>query len=141
MKRGLFTTLFGLFVTILYLVLSIKSYEKYDDGFGTDISMDMDLVVLFIAGLIILIVGIYDLYLSVKTKEGLSLNIKMAYTYGGLTLGAVTCLYPLGMMFKSIAKKKGQTVITNYLECAIFGGFILAGASLLFLDLRKNKNN
>ena len=141
MKRGLFTTLFGLFVTILYLVLSIKSYEKYDDGFGTDISMDMDLVVLFIAGLIILIVGIYDLYLSVKTKEGLSLNIKMAYTYGGLTLGAVTCLYPLGMMFKSIAKKKGQTVITNYLECAIFGGFILAGAILLFLDLRKNKNN
>lgn len=141
MKRGLFTTLFGLFVTILYLVLSIKSYEKYDDGFGTDISMDMDLVVLFIAGLIILIAGIYDLYLSVKTKEGLSLNIKMAYTYGGLTLGAVTCLYPLGMMFKSIAKKKGQTVITNYLECAIFGGFILAGAILLFLDLRKNKNN
>lgn len=141
MKRGLFTTLFGLFVTILYLVLSIKSYEKYDDGFGTDISMDMDLVVLFIAGLIILIVGIYDLYLSVKTKEGLSLNVKMAYTYAGLTLGAVTCLYPLGMMFKSIAKKKGQTVITNYLECAIFGGFILAGAILLFLDLRKNKNN
>ncbi|MCR5706549.1 MAG: hypothetical protein K6G48_07125 [Acholeplasmatales bacterium] len=141
MKRGIFTTLFGLFVTILYLVLSIQSYEKYDDGWGTDISMDMDLVVLAICGIVVLVVGLYDLYLNAKLNEGFSLKVKASYVYGGLTLGALTCLYPLGMMFKSIAKEKGATVITNYLECAIFGGFILAGAILLFLDLRKNKNN
>ena len=79
MKRSILVTLFGLFVFVLYLVLAIKSYSKWDDGFGTDYSMDMDLFILCICGLIILILGLYDLYLNVKVKNGIELNVKKAY--------------------------------------------------------------
>lgn len=141
MKRSILVTLFGLFVFVLYLVLAIKSYSKWDDGFGTDYSMDMDLFILCICGLIILILGLYDLYLNVKVKNGIELNVKKAYIYSGLLIGFVTTLYPLGLMFKSIAKKKSNDTILNYFECAIFGGFVLAFAIIYFIDLRKNKNN
>ncbi len=137
MKRSIFTTLFGTFVFVLYLVLSIQSYSKYDDGFGTDYSFDMDLFVLCICGFIILVIGLYDLYTNLKNKD---INIKKIYTDGIILLGAITTMYPLGMMFKSIAKKKGGSVISSYLECAIFGGFVLTAGILYFIDNKKKQN-
>ncbi len=140
MKKSIFTTVFGLFVFLLYLILSLKSFSKYDDGFGTDISYDMDLFVLCICGLIILIVGLYDLYLNIKKKNNTMLKSLEAYSKGLSLLGFISTLYPLGMMFKMIAKKKGSLIITNYLECAMFGAFVLTAGILLFIDYKKKKS-
>ncbi len=139
MKKSIFTTLFGLFVFILYLILAINSYSKYSDEYGTDISFDMDLFVLCICGLIIIIVGLYDLYLNVKVNDP-NLKSMEAYSIGLSLLGCITFIYPLGMMFKMISKKEGFEVVSNYLECAIFGAFLLVAGILLFLDYKKKKS-
>ena len=68
MKKGILMTLFGAFVFIYYLVLTIQSYSYYNDGWGKDIALDQDLVVKAIVGLILLICGIVAL---IKIKKHL----------------------------------------------------------------------
>lgn len=141
MKRSIITTLAGIFVMVLYLVWAIQSYSKENDGWGTNTEMNMDYFVLAICGIIILIVGLYDLYVNVKANGAdVSSLVKKDYIYGGLLLGAITSIYPLGLMFKSIAKEEGSTTIVNYLLCFIFGAFILAYSLLAFLDFKKKEN-
>ena len=132
MKKSILMTLFGTFVFVYYLVLSIQSYSKYDDGWGTDISMDMDLLVKMFVGLILLICGIVAI---VKTKN--HQNTFKTYNTSILTVGMLMCIYPLGLMFKMIAKKKSGNVIVDYLIWAIFGAFILAYGIICYLENKK----
>ena len=42
--------------------LFILSFEIYNDGYGTDISFNMDMIIFFICGVAILVYGIYSIY-------------------------------------------------------------------------------
>ena len=48
MKKHIITLLLGVFTTIYFFVLFVQSYSKYNDGWGTDISFDMDLLIKFL---------------------------------------------------------------------------------------------
>ena len=132
MKKGILMTLFGAFVFIYYLVLSIQSYSKFDDGWGTDISMDMDLLVKMFVGLTLLICGIVVLVKIKKHRDTFK-----TYNTSILVVGMLMCIYPLGLMFKSIAKHKSGNVIVDYLIWAIFGAFILAYGIICYLENKK----
>jgi len=125
-------TLFGTFVFVYYLVLTLQSYSKYDDGWGTDISMDMDLVVKTLVGLTLLICGIVVL---VKTKN--SQDTFRTYNTSIIVVGALMSIYPLGLMFKMINKHKSGSVIVDYLIWAIFGAFILAYGIISYIEHKK----
>lgn len=132
MKKGILMTLFGTFVFVYYLVLTLQSYSKYDDGWGTDISMDMDLVVKTLVGLTLLICGIVVL---VKTKN--SQDTFKTYNTSIIVVGTLMSIYPLGLMFKMINKHKSGSVIVDYLIWAIFGAFILAYGIISYIEHKK----
>jgi hypothetical protein len=132
MKKGILMTLFGAFVFIYYLVLTLQSYSKYDDGWGTDISMDMDLVVKTLVGLTLLICGIVVLVKIRKHQDTFKV-----YNTSINVVGLLMCIYPLGLMFKSIAKHKSGSVIVDYLIWAIFGAFILAYGIISYIEHKK----
>ena len=132
MKKGILMTLFGTFVFIYYLVLSLQSYSKYDDGWGTDISMDMDLLVKMFVGLTLLICGIVVL-VKIKDRQ----DTFKTYNTSIMIVGMLMCIYPLGLMFKMIAKKKSGNVIVDYLIWAIFGAFILAYGIICYIENKK----
>ena len=132
MKKGILMTLFGTFVFIYYLVLSLQSYSKYDDGWGTDISMDMDLLVKMFGGLTLLICGIVVLVKIKKHQDTFK-----TYNTSIMIVGMLMCIYPLGLMFKMIAKKKSGNVIVDYLIWAIFGAFILAYGIICYIENKK----
>jgi len=142
MKKGILMTLFGAFVFIYYLVLTLQSYSKYDDGWGTDISMDMDLVVKTLVGLTLLICGIVVL---VKTKK--HQDTFKTYNTSIIVVGALMSIYPLGLMFKMINKLAKATDeakiagykadIVDYLIWAIFGAFILAYGIICYIENKK----
>ncbi len=132
MKKGILMTLFGAFVFIYYLVLTLQSYSKYDDGWGTDISMDMDLVVKTLVGLTLLICGIVVLVKIEKHQDTFKV-----YNTSINVVGLLMCIYPLGLMFKSIAKHKSGSVIVDYLIWAIFGAFILAYGIISYIEHKK----
>ena len=132
MKKGILMTLFGTFVFVYYLVLTLQSYSKYDDGWGTDISMDMDLVVKTLVGLTLLICGIVVL---VKTKK--HQDTFKTYNTSIIVVGALMSIYPLGLMFKMINKHKSGSVIVDYLIWAIFGAFILAYGIISYIEHKK----
>ena len=132
MKKGILMTLFGAFVFIYYLVLTLQSYSKYDDGWGTDISMDMDLVVKTLVGLTLLICGIVVLVKIRKHQDTFKV-----YNTSINVVGLLMCIYPLGLMFKSIAKHKSGSVIIDYLIWAIFGAFILAYGIISYIEHKK----
>jgi len=132
MKKGILMTLFGTFVFVYYLVLTLQSYSKYDDGWGIDISMDMDLVVKTLVGLTLLICGIVVL---VKTKN--SQDTFRTYNTSIIVVGALMSIYPLGLMFKMINKHKSGSVIVDYLIWAIFGAFILAYGIISYIEHKK----
>ncbi len=134
MKKHIITLLLGVFTTIYFFVLFVQSYSKYNDGWGTDISFDMDLLIKFLCSLIILIVGIIAVYKTVKNKE-----LKIDYIYGISLIGFISTCYPLGLMFKSIAKKKPSDTIVDYLIWALFGAFILAYGIVMYIDYKKEK--
>ena len=132
MKKAILMTLFGTFVFVYYLVLSLQSFSKYDDGWGTDISMDMDLLVKMFVGLILLICGIIAIIKNRK-KE----NTFKTYNISINLVGALMCIYPLGLMFKQINKHKSGSVIVDYLIWSIFGAFILAYGIICYIENKK----
>lgn len=133
MKKNILTLVFGVFTSIYFLVLFIQSYSKYNDGWGTDISFDYDIFIKLLCSLIILAVGIVSVYKSVKNNSS-----EYEYACGISLIGFITTLYPLGLMFKSIAKKKSNDTIVDYLIWAIFGAFILAYGIIRYIDYKKN---
>ena len=121
MKKGILMTLFGTFVFIYYLVLTIQSFYYENDGYGKTIEFDQDLLVKTIAGLTLLVCGIVVLIKLKKRQE-----TSTTYHSSIIVLGLLMSVYPLGMMFKAMNKHKSGNVIVDYLIWAIFGAFILA---------------
>lgn len=133
MKKSIFLTVFGSFITILYVVLFILSFEYYSDEYGTDISFNEDYMTLLIVGLILLGMGIISIVLSYKNKSQYEL-----FLYGLGVIGLIMCFCPLGEMFRAIAKDKSTSTIMEYFLWAVFGGFIIAYDVIYYID-NKNK--
>ena len=121
MKKGILMTLFGTFVFIYYLVLTIQSFYYENDGYGKTIEFDQDLLVKTIAGLTLLVCGIVVLIKLKKRQE-----TSTTYHSSIIVLGLLMSVYPLGMMFKAMNKHKSGSVIVDYLLWSICGAFILA---------------
>lgn len=101
---------------IISLVFYCQSYSVYDDGFGTDISFDMDYAVLLICSTALLIYGIYSVYAYKK-----NLSDRSAY-YGSFGVISVIMMgYPLGTFFKAMAKGKDFADNQGYLIVGIIG--------------------
>ena len=132
MKKGILMTLFGTFVFIYYLVLTIQSFYYENDGYGKTLEMDQDLVVKTLVGLVLLICGIVVL-IKIKKNQ----NTFATYNTSIIVVGILMSIYPLGLMFKMISKKKSGNVIVDYLIWAIFGAFILAYGIISYIDYRK----
>lgn len=132
MKKGILMTLFGAFVFIYYLVLTIQSFYYENDGYGKTLEMDQDLVVKTLVGLVLLICGIVVL-IKIKKNQ----NTFATYNTSIIVVGILMSFYPLGLMFKMISKKKSGDVIVDYLIWAIFGAFILAYAIISYIEYRK----
>ena len=94
--------------------------------------MDMDLVVKTLVGLTLLICGIIVL-IKVKNHQ----DTFKVYNTSINVVGLLMCIYPLGIMFKMIAKHKSGDVIVDYLIWAIFGAFILAYGIISYIENRK----
>lgn len=134
MKKSIWLTAFGSFITILYLVLFIKSYEYYSDEYGTDISFDEDMLTLLIVGVIVLAIGIISIVYFKKEKSMYEVNL---YGYG--TIGLIMTFKPLGEMFRAIAKDKALTTIVDYLLWSFVGMFIIARVVIYYLDNHKKE--
>lgn len=136
MKKGLLMTLFGSFVFIYYLVLMIQSFYYEDDGYGKTLEFDQDLMVKMFVGLVLLICGIVVLIKVEKNQDTFK-----TYNTSINLVGIIMCIYPLGMMFKTIVKLNKHKATTNdvigYLIWAIFGAFILAYGIISYIEHKK----
>ena len=132
MKKGILMTLFGAFVFIYHLVLTIQSFYYENDGYGRTLEMDQDLLVKTFVGLILLICGIVVIIYAKKRKDTFK-----TYNVSINLVGLLMFVYPLGLMFKMINKKKSGDVIVDYLIWAIFGAFILAYGIISYIEHKK----
>ena len=132
MKKGILMTLFGAFVFIYYLVLMIQSFYFENDGYGKTIEFDQDLMVKMFVGLILLICGIVAIIKIKKNQDTFS-----TYNTSICVVGIIMFIYPLGLMFKMINKKKSGNIIVDYLIWAIFGAFILAYGIISYIEHKR----
>ena len=132
MKKGILMTLFGAFVFIYHLVLTIQSFYYENDGYGRTLEMDQDLLVKTFVGLILLICGIVVIIYTKKEKDAFKI-----YNVSINLVGLLMFVYPLGLMFKMINKKKSGDVIVDYLIWAIYGAFILAYGIISYIEHKK----
>ncbi|MDE5714849.1 MAG: hypothetical protein K2I42_01830 [Anaeroplasmataceae bacterium] len=111
---------FAIILMTVSIVMFSLSFEKYNDGYGTDLSFDMDLIVLFICGISILVYGVYSIVAYYK-----KLSLKTAY-YGAFgTVSVLISFYPLGVFFKAMSKNKPFLENQEYLYIGILGIGIL----------------
>lgn len=133
MKKGIFYTSLGGFIVITFLLKVILSFAKYNDGFGTDISIDEESLMFLCAGICVLIGGICGIYNAKKEKSN-----KLIYILAFGCAGVIIFGYFLGAGFKAIAKDKGGTIIWHNFIISFLGGFLTAGSGLSYLDLKKD---
>ncbi len=119
----------GLFISILALILLIKSFAVYDDGYGTDISFNMDMVVFLIIGIAVLIYGVNNLRKDSNLEN---------YYLTSLVITVLTACYPLGTFFKAIAKHKPFIDYSNYLYIGIIGLTLFIYYLFAYLDYKKS---
>ena len=114
--------------------LFILSFEIYNDGYGTDISFNLDMIIFFICGVAILVYGIYSIYAYKK-----HLSMLFAYYASFSVITVLLTFYPLGVFFKALAKGKSFVEYQEYLYLGVFGFIILIYLIFSYLcDLRKN---
>ncbi len=132
-KRGL-VAFMGLSIMIIAIVMFALSFGSYDDGYGTDISFDMDFVILFICGIALLVYGIYTIYAYHK-----NLSTKLAY-YGAFgIISVLIAFYPLGVFFKAISKGKPYLENQEYLYAGILGLIMIAFLIFSYISDQKRK--
>ncbi len=140
MKKAILMTLFGAFVFIYHLVLTCQSFYAYTDTdsedssiiYGRGFEIDQDLMLKTFVGLILLICGIIVIIKVMKKQETFKV-----YDTSIIVVGALMCIYPLGLMFKMINKHKSGSIIVDYLIWAIFGAFILAYGIISYIEHKK----
>ena len=132
-KRGLITFM-GASIVIISIVMFALSFSRYDDGYGTDISFDMDSVILCLCGIALLVYGISSIYAYHK-----NISTKIAY-YGAFgTISVLLAFYPLGVFFKAISKGKPFLENQEYLYIGIIGLIMIA--FLIFSYISDQKGN
>lgn len=110
---------------IISLILYIKSFELYQDEWGTDISFNNDYIVALIVSVLFIVYNIT----SFKTNK---YNIHFK-----LTTFSIITLYSLGTFFKAISKGKAFITCSNYLFIGIVTIFITIGYILTFIKENK----
>lgn len=134
-KRSMIALL-GFLAMIISIVEFSLSFYKENDGWGTDISFNMDSVILFICGLAIFIYGAYCLYAYKKKKD------TEAMYYGCFGIVAVMmAFYPCGVFFKAMAKKKPFLENQDYLYIGILGIVMIAYLIFSYISNSKNKKD
>lgn len=118
-KRCLLVGL-SLILIIISLTMFSLSFQNENDGWGTDVSFDMDSVVIFLCGLSFLCYGIYSIY-AYKKK----ISCKTAYYGAAFVTSALLAFYPLGVFFKAMAKGKPFLENQEYLYVGILGVVLL----------------
>ena len=127
-------------LTLVLLVVFIKSFYVDDDGYGTTYGSNLDYFVLLVIAVCVLIYSITYL-LNKNTK-------KVFYT----TFGIATCLgslYPLGLYFKNLAKGKDTFTLDSFFSyglveledktklygdaCISINVYLFVGLTVLFL--------
>ncbi len=134
MKKSILYTSLGGFIVITFLIKIILSFATYNDGFGTDISIDEEALMFLCSGQCILIGGICGIY---NSKLGKSNTFIYILAFG--TAGVILFGYFMGAGFKAIAKgKDGSTIWYNFI-ISFLGGFLAAGSLLSYLDFKKEE--
>lgn len=122
----------SLALSIFTLVLVIKSYSFYDDGYGISVEFDSDYIVYFLASMTLFIYSIIVL----KNQ-----NYELTTTF--ISFGIIEVLlsfYPLGIFFKAISKKKPFVDNVHYLIIGvIFLVLLVLTCVFYFRSLKKNK--
>ncbi len=118
-KRILLASL-SLLIMIIAIVMFSLSFQNENDGWGTDVSFDMDSVVIFLCGLAFLCYSIYSIYAYKK-----NISCRTAYYGAAITTSALLAFYPLGVFFKAMAKEKPFLENQEYLYIGILGIVLL----------------
>ena len=130
-KRCILIGLAALIVIISIVMFSL-SFEIYDDGYGTDISFDMDYIVLMCCGIALLVYGILDV---ISYRRQKSTRIAFYSCFG--VISSLLSFYPLGVFFKAISKGKPYLENQEYLYIGIIGLFMLAYILFSYLSTTK----
>ena len=93
-------SLFILAISIAFIALS---FGYADDGYGTNISFNMDYVVFLLCGIAMLCYSIYSVIGYYKNK-----NLKMVYYSAFGVISVLLAFYPLGVFFKAMSKHKEE---------------------------------
>lgn len=130
-KRSILIAIAVLIITISIVMFSL-SFEIYDDGYGTDISFDMDYIVLMCCGIALLIYGILDI---ISYRRQKSTKIAVYSCFG--VISSLLSFYPLGVFFKAISKGKPYLENQEYLYIGIIGLLMLAYIIFSYLSTSK----
>ena len=109
-------------LTLFALILFCQSFQVYDDGWGTDISSNEDLLVGLLVSIIILSFSILNL-VTKKSEEELAKNKYISFT---VATGLIS-LYSFGKFFKALAKaiSKGKEFVFADYQVYLFLGIVL----------------
>ncbi len=118
-----FIILAGIISFIISLILYIKSYELYQDEWGTDISFNTDYLVALMLSILIIVYGIC----SIKKLFEIKLFIK-------LVSSSILTFYSLGIFFKAISKGKEFVSFQNYLYIGLVAGCFLGSFIINFIN-------
>jgi len=124
--KNIIALIYGIFSSIISLILMIKSFEKYDDGYGIDYSIDSNYIIALIVSVGIIIYTI----LSINNLKKANDNSKNT-TITVFTLSTIVSFYTLGVFFKGLFKAISKNISFTY---ATYQAYLYIGiAFLLFL--------
>ena len=132
---------FGGVLTLFALILFCQSFQVYDDGWGTDVSSNEDLLVGLIVSIIVLTYSIINL-VSKKTEDEIAFNKYISFSVAS----GLISLYSFGKFFKNLAKaiSKGKEFVyadyQNYLYLGIVLLPLLIYSIFKVLEKKKKKN-
>lgn len=133
LKRGMIV-LFAVLFMVICIIEFCFSFEIYDDGYGTDISLDMDMIVYFLCGCSLLVYGIYSIYGYKKNKD-----LTLPYYASFSVIATLLTFYPLGVFFKALAKQKPFIENQEYLYIGILGLVLIAYLLFSYISDTKKK--
>ena len=129
---GSLTLAGGLGGFVYYLIQFIQSYTVETGEWGTQVSSDQDLMVIFFLFLMIAIVGFSALFSAIRKKK----SVMQGYTLEVSIVGLISAIYGLARLLKAYSKGKPTE---NYwiwlaISLAVLALFMIWNNVLLRLD-------
>jgi len=125
-------------LTLFALILFCQSIQVNDDGWGTDVSSNEDLLVGLLVSIIVLSYSILNL-VTKKTEEEIAFNKYVCFT----TATGLISLYSFGKFFKNLAKaiSKGKDFVYADYQIYLYLGIVLIPLLIysIFKVLEKKK--